>query len=170
MTTEIIDARIQILESGVRIVRLEAGDLAWIREYEPILRVAAKDFLTRGGMPGEAARVVTELQDILTHGGAVWLIVDNQYRLLGFAAARLRTAAWSAGLIAEIPCCYMYPRKTPKIARPALLRAIIAWAREGHAAHLCWTTRRFADAAWRRISGARRIAAIYELSLEPTDG
>jgi len=165
-----VDERIQILAGGVRLVRLEGDDSAWLREYAPILRVAAKDFLTRGHQPGEAARVVAELDDALTHGGAVWLVVDSQYRLLGFSSARLRQAAWSGSMVAEFPCAYMYPRKSPRAAFPALFRAMLDWARAGGASSAFYTTRRTEERALRKLTGAVPVAAIYEFPLEASHG
>jgi GNAT superfamily N-acetyltransferase len=161
-----VDERIQILANGVRLVRLEGADSAWLREYAPILRVAAKDFLARSQQPGEAARVVAELGDVLTHGGAVWLVVDSQYRLLGFASACLRQAAWSGTLLAEFPCAYMYPRKAPRAAFPALFTAMLDWARAAGATRALYTTRRTEDRALHKRTGAVRVASIYEFSLE----
>ena len=166
MSASTVDERIQILANGVRLVRLEGDDSAWLREYAPILRVAAKDFLTRGRQPGEAERVVGELADALMHGGAVWLVVDSQYRLLGFASARLRQAAWSSALLAEFPCAYMYPRKSPRAAFPALFAAMLDWARAAGATSALYTTRRTEDRALRKLTGATRVAAIYEFPLE----
>lgn len=166
MTTETqVDDHLQVLANGVRIVRLGSSDIAWIREYAPILRVAATDFLGRGHMPGDAAHVVETLADTLTHGGAVWLVVDNQYRLLGFAAAHFRSAAWANTLVVDVPCMYLYPRKTPRAARPALVRTMLEWARLNGAASVYFTSRRIHDPAWEKITGARRIAAVYEVTL-----
>jgi GNAT superfamily N-acetyltransferase len=170
MNAGTVDERIQILANGVRLVRLEGDDNAWLREYAPILRIAAKDFLKRGGHPGEAERVVGELDDTLTHGGAVWLVVDSQYRLLGFASARLRQAAWAGTLLAEIPCAYLYPRKTPRFASRALFAAILDWARAAGATSALYTTRRTEDRALRKLTGATRVAAIYEFPLEASHG
>jgi GNAT superfamily N-acetyltransferase len=169
MTDIVVDVaeRIRILSSGARLIRLTAADgLGWLREYQRILRVASTEFLKRSGLPGEPGRVMDELADLLTQGGAVWLVVDADYRLLGFSAARLRPAAWTAALIAEIPCCYLYPKKTPRGVFRALVRAMIEWAKEQRAESILFTTRRIEDAAWQRITGAKRIAAVYEYPLD----
>jgi hypothetical protein len=169
MTDVVVDVseRIRILPSGTRLIRLTAADgLGWLREYRRILRVASTEFLKRSGLPGDPERVLEELADLLTHGGAVWLVVDADYRLLGFSAARLRPAAWKQALIAEIPCCYLYPKKTPRGVFQALVRAMIEWSKEQRADSILFTTRRIEDAAWQRITGAKKIAAVYEYPLE----
>jgi GNAT superfamily N-acetyltransferase len=159
--------RIHILSSGARLIRLTAADgSAWLREYRKILQVASAEFLKRSGLPGDPDRVLSELADLLTHGGAVWLVVDPDYRLLGFSAARLRAAAWSDALVSEIPCTYLYPKKTPRGVFKALVTAMIAWSKEEGARSILFTTRRIEDAAWQRITGAKKIAAVYEYPLE----
>jgi GNAT superfamily N-acetyltransferase len=163
VTTLAADARYQVLEGGVRLVRLdgEAG-LGWLREYRQILRTAAADFLKRGKFEGDRDIVVDELAEILSVGGAVWLVVDQEYRLLGFAAVRLRRAAWAQRLVAEVPGVYLYPKRTPRHVFRALIDAMIAWAAVEGAEEVTFTSRRPVRAL-EAVTGAKAIGRVYAL-------
>jgi GNAT superfamily N-acetyltransferase len=165
MTTLAADSRYQLVDGGARIVRL-AGDagIGWLREYRTILRMAAADFLTRGHFEGDRDLVVAELAEILSLGGGVWLVVDQEYRLLGFAAMRLRRAAWANRLVAEIPGVYLYPKRTPRRLFRRLFDAMIAWATAEGAAELCFTSRRPVRGV-EAITGATVVGQVYSLPL-----
>jgi GNAT superfamily N-acetyltransferase len=162
MSTLVADSRYQVLESGVRLVRLEHGPagLGWLREYRPILRAAAADFLKRGKLEGDRDVVVDELAEILSVGGSVWLVVDAEYRLLGFGAMRLRRAAWARHLVADVPCLYLYPKRTPRCVFRVLIAAMIAWARTEGAEEIFFTSRRGLRGL-EAITGATSIGCVY---------
>jgi hypothetical protein len=166
-TAQLADPRYQVLDSGVRIVRLGPGDAGWLREYQAILRSAARDFFKRAHLEGEPDVLLAELEEILSLGGAVWLVVDAQYRLLGFAAGRLHRAAWTERRVAESPCCYLYARKTPKGVFRVLWTAMRQWATEAGATELAYTSRR-PMRGLERITGATWVASVYTVPLNPT--
>jgi GNAT superfamily N-acetyltransferase len=161
VSTLVADSRYQVLEGGVRLVRLDAeAGLGWLREYRNILRTAAADFLKRGKFDGDRDIVVDELAEILSVGGAVWLVVDQEYRLLGFAAVRLRRAAWAQRLVAEVPGVYLYPKRTPRHVFRALFDAMIAWAAAEGAEELAFTSRRPVRGV-EAITGAKSVGCVY---------
>jgi hypothetical protein len=165
MTTVTAESRYQVLEGGVRLVRLsgEAG-LGWLREYRTILRMAAEDFLKRGQLAGDRDLVVEELAEILSTGGGVWFVVDQEYRLLGFSAMRLRRAAWAPHLVAEIPSVYLYPRKTPRRVFRTLFRTMLAWAAAEGAHEVVFVSRRPGRGV-EAITGATAIGQVYRLPI-----
>lgn len=161
MTTLVADARYQILEGGVRLVRLEdEAGIGWLREYRSILRTAAADFLKRGKFDGDRDVVVDELMELLSVGGAVWLVLDPEYRLLGWAAVRLRRAAWAKRLVAEVPGVYLYPKRTPRHVFRALFDTMLAWAAAEGAEELAFTSRRPIRGV-EAITGAKVVGCVY---------
>ncbi|HJY45345.1 MAG TPA: hypothetical protein VJ301_12045 [Propionibacteriaceae bacterium] len=170
MTEPRVESRLVILPDGVRIVRLETGDTGWLREYHAILRVAAQDFLRRARLSGTGDIVCAELAELLEAGGAVWLVLDAQYRLLGFSAIRLGRAAFDRTLVAEVAACYLYPKRTPREVFPRLWAEMGRWAQQQGATTAAFQTRRLTNKAWTR-QGARRVGAVYEVDLKgETDG
>jgi GNAT superfamily N-acetyltransferase len=165
MSTLTADSRYQVLEGGVRLVRLDAeAGLGWLREYRNILRTAAADFLKRGKFDGDRDIVVDELAEILSVGGAVWLVVDQEYRLLGWSAMRLLRALWAKRLMAEIPGVYLYPKRTPRHVFRALFDAMIAWAAAEGAEEVLFTSRRRTRGV-EAITGAKVIGQLYALPI-----
>jgi hypothetical protein len=165
-------ARFVKLAEGPRLVRLETPvDLAWLREYRVILRAAARDFLKRSHLEGDPDVVLEELGELLQTGGrgAVWLIVDPEYRLLGFSAVRIGRAAWSPESIASVLCCYLFPRKTPRSVFGRLWIEMIRWARGQGAQRGYFQTRRGTRRAWAR-HGATLIGALYQVDLAEPSG
>jgi hypothetical protein len=164
LVPEAVD-RFQILPSGVRIARLAEGDDAWIVEYEKILKIAAQDFLRRAHQTGTVEGVLEDLSRALAQAHqAVWFVLRQDYRLLGFALAEL-VREFGAPPRAYVQAAYLYPRLTPRSVLPALTRAIIAWAAAQGATTLGFQTRRQADRAWQRV-GATRAATVYTMPIE----
>lgn len=164
MTTMTEPTRLAILPTGVRIVRLGIGDAAWLREYEKILRVAAKDFLTRAHQAGTPEGVLAELADALSAlHRAVWFVLTPDYRFLGFALAEI-VQEFGAPPRVFVQAAYLYPRRTPRSVLPALTEAIRAWGAACGAASLDFQTRRPSAGAWRRV-GATPIATLYRVPI-----
>ena len=160
------DSRLDILPSGVRIVRLGARDDVWLREYDKILRGAAQDFLTRSHQAGTPEGVIEELAMALTHPQrAVWLVVRADYRLLGFALAEI-VQEFGAPPRVFVQAAYLWPNRTPRSVLPALTQAIRTWGVACGAASLDFQTRRTTGGAWARV-GARPVAILYTMALAP---
>jgi hypothetical protein len=160
-----VDSRLQVLPSGVRIIRLGATHGGWLREYDKVLRVAAADFLRRGHVPGTAEGVVQELAAALAvPQQAVFFVLRQDFAFLGFALAEL-SSIFGGPLTAVAVATYLRPGKTPRPVFRALIAAMQAWAAQHGATIGYFHTRRLAEArAWTRI-GARPIATIYAVPI-----
>jgi hypothetical protein len=165
MTTAVDSAsRLTVLASGVRVVRLESGDQGWLTEFEPILRISAKDFLKRSGAAGTPEGVLEELAQSLWHPHrAIWLVLTAEYRLLGFALAELRASFGAPPELFTI-VAYLYPKRTPREVFPALVKAMLAWGRERGATRGTFQTQRMKPGAWARI-GAKPIATVFAIPI-----
>lgn len=164
MTTDVADSRITVLSSGVRVVRLQAGDQGWIQEFEPILRIAAKDFLQRSGAEGTPEGVLAEVaQSLWSPHRAVWLALTDEYRLLGFALAELRSSFGAPPELFTI-VTYLYPRRTPRDVFPTLVKAMLDWGRSHGATRGTFQTQRQKPGAWARI-GAKPIATVFAIPI-----
>ena len=158
------EAQLEILPSGVRVIRLGEGDGFWLEEYQKILLVAAKDFLARSRLPGTPEGVLTRLAiAVYEPNQAVWLVLDAEYRLIGFAWVVL-SSPFGGPPIASAPAVYLYPRKRVGAIFPVLVRRRVEWSKMNGAAHCYFETRRDRPRAWARI-GARPAAAIYEVEM-----
>lgn len=158
--------RLDILPTGVRLVRLEAGDEGWLREFEKILLVAAKDFLARAHQAGTPEGVVAELHAALwSPARAVWFVLTPEYRLLGFALAEI-VQEFAAPPRVFVQAAYLYPRRTPRSVLPALTRAIVAWGAQAGATTVDFQTQRPSAGAWRRV-GAQPLATLYRIPIGP---
>jgi hypothetical protein len=158
------DARLHILPSGVRIVRLGASDHGWVQEYHRILLRSAEDFLRRSQLAGTPEGVLLELNAALEMPWrAVWLVLRSDYRLIGFALAEVRASFGEAPEVFAVGM-YLYPRRVPREVFPALVHAMLSWGRSQGATRGTFQTQRTETRAWRRI-GARPRATLYEVPL-----
>jgi GNAT superfamily N-acetyltransferase len=166
MTTAVMAApsRVQMLESGVRLVRLGASDHGWLQEYRPILLRSAEDFLRRSRLAGTPEGVLGELHAALeVPWRAVWLVLHPDYRLIGFALAEMRASFGEAPEVFAVGM-YLYPRRVPREVFSALVQAILGWGRSHGATRGTFATHRTEVRAWRRI-GARPVATLYEVPM-----
>ena len=86
-----VTSRFQVLPSGVRLVRLGAGEHGWLKEYRQILLAGADDFLRRSQLAGTPEGVLMELSVSLeSPWRAVWLVLRSDFRLIGWAIAEVR--------------------------------------------------------------------------------
>jgi GNAT superfamily N-acetyltransferase len=158
------NSRLQILPSGVRLVRLGANDHGWLQEYRPILLRSAEDFLRRSQLAGTPEGVLGELDAALeVPWRAVWLVLHPDYRLIGFALAEMRASFGEAPEVFAVGM-YLYPRRVPRAVFPALVQAMLGWGRSHGATRGTFQTQRTETRAWRRI-GARPRATLYEIPL-----
>jgi GNAT superfamily N-acetyltransferase len=155
------DARLEVLPSGVRIIRLGPGEAFWLEEYQRILLVAAEDFLKRARIPGTPAGVLTRLTRAVHEPyQAVWLVLDPAYRLIGFAWVIL-SSPFAGPPVAVAPAVYLYPRKRSRGVFPVLVSRMIAWSAAQGAVRYSFETSRDRPRAWARI-GFRPASVIYE--------
>jgi hypothetical protein len=155
--------RFQILPSGARIVRLGLGEDGWLREYQKILRISAQDFLSRAHQAGTPDGVLDALDAALgRRDQAVWLVLQGDYRLLGFALAEVRQD-FDAPPHVFVIAAYLYPRRTPRSVLVALVDAIRAWGGARGATAIDFQTRR-PRKAWGRV-GARPLATLYTVPI-----
>lgn len=164
-----VDTRLDILPSGIRIVRLGTGDGFWLEEYRRILLVAAKDFLSRSRIPGTPEGVLLRLSAaVALPTQAVWLVLDPAYRMIGFAWVTL-SSIFGGPIVASAPAVYLYPRKRTYGAFPELVKRMVEWSVANGAAHCFFETKRDRPRAWARI-GAKPAAVIYEVETGENHG
>jgi GNAT superfamily N-acetyltransferase len=147
---------------ALKVVRLRPGyGPAWLREYHPILRRAAEDFLRRARLPGTPDGVLGLLeQAAVAEDGGVWLLLTPDYRLRGWAVAALSAMFGGASLV-EVLGMHVYSRGTPPGAFRDLVAAIRAWAAEVGAEAIEFQSRRARPAVWARQVGAEPWATVY---------
>jgi hypothetical protein len=160
--------RLQILSSGVRIVRLGPMDHGWLAEYRSILFHSAQDFVRRAHLPGTPEAVLEELAMSLTNPSrAVWLVLRPDYGLLGFALAEVSSSFGAPPAVIAM-AVYLFPRRhTPKTIFPALVEAILVWGQSHGATIGYFQTRRTESKAWQRIH-ATPVATIYAVPMPQT--
>jgi hypothetical protein len=163
---------LEVLPSGVRIVRLGPGNDWWLDEYQRILHIAAEDFLRRARLPGTPEGVLERLRmAVYEPMQSVWMVLDPSYRLIGFALVTIQSP-FGGPPVASAPVVYLYPRKRVREVFPTLVERMVAWSRAHGAAHCYFETRRDRPRAWARIA-ARPVSVIYEVSMgekESSDG
>jgi GNAT superfamily N-acetyltransferase len=156
---------------ALKVVRLRPGyGPAWLREYRPILRRAAEDFLRRARLPGTADGVLGLLeQAAVAEAGGVWLLLTPDYRLRGWAVAALGEPL-GGPRVAEVVAMHVYPRGTPPGAFRALVAAIRTWAAEAGATEIVFQSRRGGRGLWARQVEAEPVAVLYRAPVTPTRG
>jgi hypothetical protein len=161
------DARLQILPSGVRIVRLGPRDHGWLAEYRGLLALSARDFVRRAHLPGTPEAVLEELARSLTDPSrAVWLVLRPDYGLLGFALAEVSSSFGAPPAVVAM-AVYLFPRRrTPRTLFPALVETILMWGQRRGATIGYFQTRRTESKAWQRIH-ATPVATIYAVPMPP---
>jgi hypothetical protein len=147
---------------ALKVVRLRPGyGPAWLREYRPILRRAAEDFLRRARLPGTPEGVLGLLdQAAMAEDGGVWLLLTPDYRLRGWAVAALGEPL-AGPRLAEVVAMHIYPRGTPPGAFRALVAAIRTWAAEAGAEVIYFTSRRGQATTWARLVEGEPVATVY---------
>jgi GNAT superfamily N-acetyltransferase len=159
------DSRLTVLPTGMRVIRLAPGEQSWLVEYETILRMAIRDFLKRGKGLGTVEGLLQHMADAIDntwHG--VWLVVDPEYRLVGFACAKL-TWVFGAGPFATVDALYLYPKKASRGLYAQMITVLQEWAAASGAVDAFCETRRDRPRAWKKI-GAKPFSVVYQLPMK----
>lgn len=158
------DSRLTVLPTGMRVIRLAPGEQSWLSEYGTILRMAVEDFLKRGRGLGTVDGLLQHMADTIdSPWHAVWLVVDPEYRLVGFALAKL-TWVFGAGPFATVDALYLYPKKSTRGLYAQMIEILQEWASANGAIDAFCETRRDRPRAWKKI-GARPFSVVYQLPM-----
>lgn len=157
---------------GGRIIRAQSPEmlLPFDRELEPAAREfvkRAKDTTSPAKDDGYGPDHVLEMLRLSStnHDDAVWLVLDERYRLLGFLVVSLVVPIGAYRLEAQILAYYMFPKRPAYRAAPVLSEMLDAWARSKGVARIVFLTHRARPLAWGR-HGYEPIGQIYGKSLE----